>query len=171
MTSQTLLQRRHLPISMRQSRSLDSSRVWLSFLLLIHLIAHRSHSKVVRRSYRVAATVKNILQKYKELQDVIAILGMDELSEERQDHRLPCQENPEIPRSELLRRRAIHRTSWCLPPAEKNRWKALPPSSMEVLMISRKNSFICQLISTMSARDLSSLRNNHVLFLHIPHTF
>src|SRR5262245_2007239 len=32
--------------------------------------------------YRVASEVKRILQKYNELQDIIAILGMDELSEE-----------------------------------------------------------------------------------------
>jgi len=32
--------------------------------------------------YRAATEVKKVLQKYKELQDVIAILGMDELSEE-----------------------------------------------------------------------------------------
>ncbi|MGH3588211.1 MAG: F0F1 ATP synthase subunit beta, partial [Pseudonocardia sp.] len=32
--------------------------------------------------YRVAQEVKRILQKYKELQDIIAILGIDELSEE-----------------------------------------------------------------------------------------
>jgi F-type H+-transporting ATPase subunit beta len=32
--------------------------------------------------YRVAQEVKQILQRYKELQDIIAILGMDELSEE-----------------------------------------------------------------------------------------
>ena len=32
--------------------------------------------------YRVARAVQEILQKYKELQDIIAILGMDELSEE-----------------------------------------------------------------------------------------
>jgi F-type H+-transporting ATPase subunit beta len=32
--------------------------------------------------YRVAQRVKEILQRYKELQDIIAILGMDELSEE-----------------------------------------------------------------------------------------
>jgi F-type H+/Na+-transporting ATPase subunit beta len=32
--------------------------------------------------YRVAQEVKRILQKYRELQDIIAILGMDELSEE-----------------------------------------------------------------------------------------
>src|SRR3712207_7006233 len=32
--------------------------------------------------YEVAQQVKNILQRYKELQDIIAILGIDELSEE-----------------------------------------------------------------------------------------
>ena len=32
--------------------------------------------------YNVARTVQQILQKYKDLQDIIAILGMDELSEE-----------------------------------------------------------------------------------------
>jgi F-type H+-transporting ATPase subunit beta len=34
------------------------------------------------RHYRVARTIQSILQRYKELQDIIAILGMDELSEE-----------------------------------------------------------------------------------------
>ena len=32
--------------------------------------------------YRVARGVQQVLQRYKELQDIIAILGMDELSEE-----------------------------------------------------------------------------------------
>jgi F-type H+-transporting ATPase subunit beta len=32
--------------------------------------------------YRVARSVKQILQRYKDLQDIIAILGIDELSEE-----------------------------------------------------------------------------------------
>ncbi len=32
--------------------------------------------------YNVAKSVKSILQRYKELQDIIAILGIDELSEE-----------------------------------------------------------------------------------------
>ena len=32
--------------------------------------------------YEVAERVKQVLQKYKELQDIIAMLGMDELSEE-----------------------------------------------------------------------------------------
>jgi F-type H+-transporting ATPase subunit beta len=34
------------------------------------------------RHYRVANEVQRILQRYKELQDIIAILGMDELSED-----------------------------------------------------------------------------------------
>jgi F-type H+-transporting ATPase subunit beta len=37
---------------------------------------------VGERHYGVAQKVKNLLQRYKELQDIIAILGMDELSEE-----------------------------------------------------------------------------------------
>ncbi len=37
---------------------------------------------VGERHYRVANSVQRILQRYKELQDIIAILGMDELSEE-----------------------------------------------------------------------------------------
>lgn len=37
---------------------------------------------VGREHYEVATEVKNILERYKELQDIIAILGVDELSEE-----------------------------------------------------------------------------------------
>lgn len=37
---------------------------------------------VGEKHYRVARTIQTILQRYKELQDIIAILGMDELSEE-----------------------------------------------------------------------------------------
>ena len=37
---------------------------------------------VGERHYRVARSVQRILQRYKDLQDIIAILGMDELSEE-----------------------------------------------------------------------------------------
>src|SRR3989441_9525487 len=37
---------------------------------------------VGERHYRVARRVQSILQRYKELQDIIAILGMDELSDE-----------------------------------------------------------------------------------------
>jgi len=37
---------------------------------------------VGEKHYKVARSIQTILQRYKELQDIIAILGMDELSEE-----------------------------------------------------------------------------------------
>jgi F-type H+-transporting ATPase subunit beta len=37
---------------------------------------------IVQEHYDIAETVKETLQRYKELQDIIAILGIDELSEE-----------------------------------------------------------------------------------------
>ncbi|NTU69808.1 F0F1 ATP synthase subunit beta, partial [bacterium] len=37
---------------------------------------------VGKEHYEVARGVQNVLQKYKDLQDIIAILGMDELSED-----------------------------------------------------------------------------------------
>ena len=37
----------------------------------------------------MAREVKQVLQRYKDLQDIIAILGIDELSEERQGDRRP----------------------------------------------------------------------------------
>ena len=37
---------------------------------------------VGERHYKVARNVQSVLQRYKELQDIIAILGLDELSEE-----------------------------------------------------------------------------------------
>jgi F-type H+-transporting ATPase subunit beta len=42
---------------------------------------------VGERHYRIARAVQAVLQRYKELQDIIAILGLDELSEE---DRSPC---------------------------------------------------------------------------------
>jgi F-type H+/Na+-transporting ATPase subunit beta len=47
----------------------------------LHL-AHPRPALRRRRALRVAARVKEILQRYKDLQDIIAILGIDELSEE-----------------------------------------------------------------------------------------
>ena len=52
--------------------------------------------------YKVARGVQEILQKYKELQDIIAILGMDELSE---DEKLVV----EIFISAILRSRTVYR--------------------------------------------------------------
>ncbi len=50
---------------------------------------------VGNRHYEVARAIQKVLQKYKELQDIIAILGMDELSEE---DKLTVQRAKEHPR-------------------------------------------------------------------------
>ena len=41
-----------------------------------------SPETVGEEHYQVARSVQRVLQRYKELQDIIAIMGMDELSEE-----------------------------------------------------------------------------------------
>ena len=59
--------------------------------------------------YAVAARVKEILQRYKDLQDIIAILGIDELLRGGQDPRRPRASHPAIPLAEHVRRGGLHR--------------------------------------------------------------
>ena len=59
--------------------------------------------------YNVARSVKQILQRYKDLQDIIAILGIDELSEDDKLTVIARAEDPEVPVAAVLRRRAVHR--------------------------------------------------------------
>ena len=59
--------------------------------------------------YRVASEVKRILQKYKDLQDIIAILGMDELSEEDKSLVGRARRIERFLSQNLLRGRAVHR--------------------------------------------------------------
>ena len=51
---------------------------------------------VGKEHYEVANKVKEMLQKYKELQDIISILGMEELSEEDKLTVKPCKKDTEI---------------------------------------------------------------------------
>ena len=59
--------------------------------------------------FRVANEVKRILQRYKDLQDIIAILGIDELSEEDKAAGRPGPPDRAVPVAEPARRRAVHR--------------------------------------------------------------
>ena len=59
--------------------------------------------------YNVARSVKQILQRYKDLQDIIAILGIDELSEDDKLTVIARAQDPEVPVAAVLRRRAVHR--------------------------------------------------------------
>ena len=59
--------------------------------------------------YAVARRVQEILQRYKDLQDIIAILGIDELSEEDKVDRVAGPQDPAVPLAAVLRGRAVHR--------------------------------------------------------------
>ena len=58
--------------------------------------------------YRVARGVQSILQRYKELQDIIAILGIDELSDEDKLIVGRAPQDPALPLAAVLRRRSLH---------------------------------------------------------------
>jgi len=53
--------------------------------------------------------VQETLQQYSDLQDIIAILGMDELSEEQQLVVSRAPQNPAVPLAGVPRGREVHR--------------------------------------------------------------
>ena len=59
--------------------------------------------------YDVAREVQRILQRYKDLQDIIAILGIDELVRGRQGPRQPGPPHPALPVAAVLRGGGLHR--------------------------------------------------------------
>ena len=59
--------------------------------------------------YKVATDVQQVLQRYKSLQDIIAILGMDELSRRRQTDRGPCPQDRAFPVAAVRRGEGVHR--------------------------------------------------------------
>ena len=63
---------------------------------------------VSEEHYRVATDVQEVLQRYKDLQDIIAILGMEELTDEDASP-LHAREDPALPVAAELRGRAVHR--------------------------------------------------------------
>ncbi|MDQ3862548.1 MAG: hypothetical protein M3317_03450, partial [Actinomycetota bacterium] len=72
----------HLDSTVELSRSLAAQGIYPAVDPLSSSSTILDPSVVGDEHYEVAQEVKNILQRYKELQDIIAILGIDELSEE-----------------------------------------------------------------------------------------
>jgi F-type H+-transporting ATPase subunit beta len=72
----------HLDSTVELSRSLAAQGIYPAVDPLTSSSTILDPSVVGEEHYAVAQQVKNILQRYKELQDIIAILGIDELSEE-----------------------------------------------------------------------------------------
>ena len=64
---------------------------------------------VGREHYEAARGVQQVLQRYRDLQDIIAILGIEELSEEDKVTVARGAQDPALPLAALLRRRAVHR--------------------------------------------------------------
>ena len=59
--------------------------------------------------YSVAREVQRILQRYQELMDIIAIMGMDELSDEDKLAGCPREKDSALPVAAVLRLREVHR--------------------------------------------------------------
>ncbi len=72
----------HLDSTIELSRSLAAQGIYPAVDPLSSSSTILDPSVVGDEHYAVAQEVKNVLQRYKELQDIIAILGIDELSEE-----------------------------------------------------------------------------------------
>jgi len=72
----------HLDATVTLSRALASLGIYPAVDPLDSSSTALKPEVVGQEHYEVASQVQRILQRYKELQDVIAILGMDELSEE-----------------------------------------------------------------------------------------
>ena len=72
----------HLDSTVELSRGLAEQGIYPAVDPLTSSSTILDASVVGDEHYEVAQQVKNILQRYKELQDIIAILGIDELSEE-----------------------------------------------------------------------------------------
>ncbi len=70
--------------------------------------------------YDVATNVQQVLQRYKDLQDIIAILGIDELSEDDKLIVEPRSARSAIPVPAHVRSRAVHRSGGCLYPARRD---------------------------------------------------
>ncbi|HEY9583261.1 MAG TPA: F0F1 ATP synthase subunit beta, partial [Candidatus Paceibacterota bacterium] len=72
----------HLDSTIVLSRALTEIGIYPAVDPLASSSTALSQAIVGDRHYQVARSVQKILQRYKELQDIIAILGMEELSDE-----------------------------------------------------------------------------------------
>ena len=111
-TSPTRRRRRCSPTSTRRPRSRARSPRRASTRRSTRSTRPRrssSPTSSARSTSRSPTQVQEILQRYKELQDIIAILGIDELSDEDKLTRAARAQDRALPVAAVLRGRAVHR--------------------------------------------------------------
>ena len=99
----------HLDATTELSRQIAALGIYPAVDPLASTSTILSPEVVGERHYGVARRVQEVLQRYKELQDIIAILGLDELSEE---DRVTVNRARKVQRflsPAVLRRRGVHR--------------------------------------------------------------
>ena len=88
---------------------------------------------VGERHYACARRVQEVLQRYKELQDIIAILGLDELSEDDRITVARGPEDPAVPLPADVCRRGVHHDPGCDGRRSKKPSAPSKPSSVATL--------------------------------------
>ena len=101
----------HLDATTELSRSVFSKGIFPAVDPLASTSTILDPAIVGEDHYRVAQEVIRILQRYKDLQDIIAILGIDELSEEDKRRRAAGAAHRAVPVAEHDGRRAVHRSA------------------------------------------------------------
>ena len=122
---------------------------------------------VGERHYNVARRVQEILQRYKELQDIIAILGLDELSEDDKVTVDPRPQDPAVPEPAVLRRRGVHRPSRDLRPGrgDGRELRGAAPTASSTRCPSRRSS--TSAASRACSPSRSSCRRADAVPLHV----
>ena len=99
----------HLDATTVLSRDIASQGIYPAVDPLDSTSRILSPEVVGQEHYEVARAVQQVLQRYKELQDIIAIMGMDELSEEDKHHGQPRPQGAALPVPVLPCCGAVHR--------------------------------------------------------------
>ena len=99
----------HLDATTVLSRSIAEKGIYPAVDPLDSTSRMLSPAIVGEEHYDIARKVQSTLQRYKSLQDIIAILGMDELSEEDKLDGGPRPQDRALPVAALPRRRSLHR--------------------------------------------------------------
>ena len=119
----------HLDATTELSRDIAALGIYPAVDPLASTSTILSPEVVGERHYNVARRVQEILQRYKELQDIIAILGLDELSEEDRITVARARKIQRFLSPADVRGQELHRPRRASSPRSRRRWTASSSSS------------------------------------------